>query len=630
MSKLQHTLSGIGGLLLAVMLFIGVNLLADRYLERARYDLTDQGLYTLSEGTRQVLSNLADPVTVRLFLSRDALTPLPALSLYANRVEELLREFERESAGNLELRIIDPRPFSEDEDRAVAYGLQGVPLGDGESVLYFGVVVSGPTTAEEVVPFLSPERERFLEYDLSKMVYQVSVPGRPVVGMLSALPLAGGPGPLPGVGGGRWAILDQLEQFFEVRILDQQTAKIPDDLAALMVVYPENLPERTLYAVDQYVLSGGPALVFVDPYAESAGGGLPGAVGDGSAVVGELLGSWGLSMDDQAVVADINLAQRVRAVVGGRNSVVDYPVWVTVEGALLNDNDVVTASLGQVALGTAGKLAPVEAAAIRTTALIETTADAATVDPSRLGPGSNPAELIQGYVPAGEPAWLAVRVSGRARSAWPGGPPATADPSSPETVSEEEGVAHRDRSEKDINLVVVADTDLLQDDFWVRPQNLLGARLLVPVADNDALVLNALENLAGNAALIGLRTRGDFSRPFTLIEDVRAEAELRFRQKELELVAELDATEQRLSELQRQDSGDAVILDRQQLEELDRFRQRKLEIRGQLREVRRDLRADIEAIESWVRMVNIGLMPLLVGLGGLGLAIWRRRRRLST
>jgi len=610
-----------GGLVLALILLLAVNIFSSAAFRTARLDLTDNQLYTLSDGTRKILANLAEPVTLRLFLSQQLATRLPGLSSHATRVKELLEEYQRAANGNIVLTVIDPEPFSDAEDRAVAYGLTGLPLGDGESTFYFGLVVTGPTNEEEAIPFLSQDRETSLEYEVTKLIYQAAYPKRKAVGLLSSLPMAGLPpmaSPAPG-SSQPWTVLEQMRQFFEVRELGEDVAVIPDDVAVLMLVHPQELSDQTLYAIDQFVLRGGRALVFVDPYAEAdSDGGMAGRGGT-SSTLAKLLQTWGVRLVDGKVVGDSQLAQKVRFNLGSRLITADYPVWMELTPTQLSGDDIITTNVGNLLLATPGRLLPAEQAETQFTPLLFTTTAATEIDSSRLGGLNDPRELLRNYHPAGERFTLAARVTGKIKSAFPDGPPAGDEAPRPPHLAE---------SPDAVNLIVVADSDLLQDRFWVQTQNLPGTRIAIPTAANGSFVVNALDNLAGSNDLISVRNRGSSSRPFTRVEAIRQDAEQQYREKEQQLLDRLEGTERKLVELERgKQDGNAAILSEAQRQELERFRQEKIQLRQELRQVRHELRNNIDRLESWTKFVNIGLIPLLIALGGVAIGIHRRRRR---
>ena len=633
----------IGGIVLAVAVFFALNMFANQALTRFRIDLTEQRLFTLSEGTRNILRALDEPVTLRLFVSRTLASRLPSVSGYVARVRDLLTEYEHAAQGKIVLTVIDPEPFSDEEDRAVGYGLNGIPLLDGESTFYFGLVGTNSLDDQEVIPRFSPEREEFLEYDVTKMIHALGQAELPVIGLVSTLPMDGqspqammtGRPPDP------WLILARIEELFEVRHLSPtDLERVDDDVDVLMVVHPKGLSDRTRYAIDQFVVGGGHALVFVDPNAEAdmtpTIPGLPSI--PGKSEIEDLLAAWGLALDTALTVGDMQLGADVQAQVGDRIANVRYPVWINVPAPLLNREDVVTAQLGNLTFATAGALVPDPDKGLEVTSLAATTAaGAGLVDTNLVGPMANIEQLIREFRPDGTSHLLAARIGGNASSAFPEGPPATG---AEEDAGESEGGGAQGAPDEDapenarpehvgegeINVIVVGDTDMLQDRFWVREQNLFGHRLPVPISANGSFVINALDNLAGSGDLIGIRSRGRFLRPFTVVNELRQEAELRFREKERELIQRLEETEARLNEL-RSGEGSEAVLTADQRNALIDFTNEQLRIRKELRDVRHSLRKDIEALEAWLKFINIGLIAIMIGIGGLLAGLYRMRRR---
>ena len=628
----------LGGVAVALVILLAVNVLGNALFSHARVDLTEGRLYTLTDGTRNILSQLEEPVTLRLFLSQGAATRLPGINAYATRVRSLLQEYARAAGGMIDLRIIDPEPFSEDEDRAVGYGVQGIPIDDRDGILYFGLVGTSSTDDQQVIPFFSGDREEFLEYDLTRLIHQLAHPEPPVLGLMSTLPMDG-PGPAMAMGGAMpqpWVVMEQIRQLFEVQNVPLVTDEIPAEIDVLMLVHPKGLSDSALYAIDQFVLGGGRAVVFVDPLAEAdpAGGGFAMGAAQRSEL-DRLLESWGLTLSESTVVADLQTAARVQTVQDGRPVVIDYPVWMNIQPDQLDPEDVVTANLGPLTLATAGALAAEPEGDARVTPLMQSTPQAAEIGVIHLGMGADPEEVLRQYRPAGSVFDLAVRVTGPVESAFPDGAPAGNDDTDSETAAEE-SETERDRNEtphlsesvEDVNLIVVGDTDLLQDRFWVQVQNILGAPIAIPTASNADFVVNALDNLTGSGDLIAVRSRGSYARPFTLVQDIRQDAELRFRQAEQLLLDELAATEQKLVTLEQQKAGDeALILSEDQRLEIERFRGEKVRIRKELRDVRHELHKDIARLESTTKFVNIGLVPILVGFGGVLMFASRHRRR---
>ena len=635
------------GVVLAVVLLFAVNMLASRLLGPARIDLTEHRLFTLSEGTRGILTNLDEPVTLRFYLSKRELERVPGIGGYADRVRALLEEYRRIAGGKLTLRVIDPEPFSDEEDRAVGFGLRGVPLGLDEGIFYFGLAGTNSVDDEEVIPFFTAEREQFLEYDVTKLVHNLSSPKRKIVGLLSSLPVEGA-GPqmqvaMPGMGGPPWMVVDQVRQLFEVRSLHPKLEEIPEDVDVLMLVHPQSLPREALYAIDQYVLRGGRVVAFVDPFSEAqqeamAGGFMQPAMSKRSEV-DELLAAWGVTLGED-VVADLALALKVRMEQGGRILTFDYPVWMNITPQTFDSDDIVTGNLANLGFGTPGYLEPADGATTTFTPLVTTTSGAAQFTPAQIAAvTTDPRDLLDDYASQDRPYTVVARISGKARTAFPDGRPAgesSEDEDTSETADEETDAGtepkaeHLSESTEDAQIIVVADADMLADRFWVVVQEFLGNRIAIPSAANGALVINALDNLTGSSDLISVRNRGTFTRPFTRVVALRQQAERTFRAKEQELIAELTETERRLIELEESNQGDdALVLTDAQREELVRFRQERVRIGKELREVRRQLRADIEALEAWLKFANIGLVPIVIGLVGLlaGVMQIRRRRR---
>ncbi len=628
------------GLLVGLILLFAINILSNESLTSARVDLTEGRIYTLSEGTQNVLSKIQEPITLRLYLSKRLATRLPEFSSYAVRVEDLLREYQREAGGNIRLQIIDPEPFSGEEDRAVGYGLRAAPVNNREDMFFFGLVGTNSVDDEEVIPFFTREREEFLEYDVTKLVHNLIEVKQPVVGLLSSLPVEGqGPrAALRGLSAPPWMVVEQMRQLFEVRSLEPSLDAVPEDTDVLVLVHPKNLSDRTLYAIDQFVLRGGRVLAFVDANAEAEQGmnvgGLMMPARSRRSELDRLLETWGVVLEKDKIIGDLELAARVRMEREGREVTFEYPVWLTVQPGQMNQEDIVTRQLGNLSLGTPGSLVPAKGAATTFASLIETTSGAAVFSPDKVALSEDPQNLLRTYRPEDRTFTLAARISGNIKSAFPDGRPKdqTADKESSEknTGDERSGPErpHLAESEEAINIIVVADTDLLQDQFWVSVQDFLGTRIAVPTAANGSFVINAVDNLAGSGDLISVRNRGSFVRPFERISELREQAELRFRQKEQELIERLENTERKLIELEESRQGDdGMILTPAQQQELMEFRQERLRIRKDLRDVRHRLRREIESLQDWLKFINIALVPIFVALGGMGVAIWRVRRR---
>jgi ABC-type uncharacterized transport system involved in gliding motility auxiliary subunit len=618
------------GLIIGLIVFLALNIVSNGAFKSARLDLTDGKLYTLSPGTRNILQSLEEPVTLRLYLSDSMLTQLPAINTYAVRVKELLEEYRRLAGGKLHYHLIDPEPFSEAEDQAVGYGLQGVPVDSSNTMFYFGLAGTNSTDAEEVISFFQPNRENFLEYDVTKLIYTLSNPQRKVVGVLSTLPILGSGGlPFQGGGSEAWMIAEQLRQNFEVRKIDLDSSEIPADVSVLMIAHPRDFSETLLYAIDQYVLRGGRVMAFVDPYAEAyeppadPGNPLAAMNAPRHSEFDTLLNAWGVELVKDKVAADLSLAKKVQAHSGQRMVVINYPIWMGLGADYLNQEDIITGKLGDVNFASAGILTPIEGAKTQFIPLVQTSAQAMPIDTSKLGMLADPEDLSRDYQPGGVPLTLAARLTGSLQSAFPQGRPNDEN-------SEDEAVAHLSESKEAANIIIVADSDMLSDRFWVQVQNFFGSRVAIPNAANHTFVSNALENLSGSNDLISVRNRGSLTRPFTKVEQIQQHAEQRYREKEQALQARLKETENKIRELQNlKPEGGALVLNAEQQAELLRFRDEQVKTRKELRTVQHELRKDIERLEARMKLLNIGFMPMLVGVIGIGLGIYSNRRRRS-
>jgi ABC-type uncharacterized transport system involved in gliding motility auxiliary subunit len=618
-SAARSTFGRLGLVALAVIFVVAISL-ADVILRGARLDLTENSLYTLSPGTSQALGNITEPINLYFFFSDKATTDVPYLRAYAGRVRDMLREFGQESGGKLKVTEIDPVPFSDEEDRATQFGLQGIRLDSTPDPIFMGLAGTNSVGDDEIIPFLDPSKESFLEYELAKLVYSLANPKRPVVGLLTSLPMSSGFDPMTQQIRQPWAITNQLRQLFDLRQLEPGVKQIADDVQVLMVVHPKDLSEQTLYAIDQFILRGGRAMFFVDPWSE-ADTGTPGdptaamAGGRGSNL-DRLFAAWGVSVTGDSFVGDDRYALQV---MGPDQRPVRDIGLIGVDPDGLDQEDVVTSGLNLVNFGFAGAISLGDKAPATLTPLVRSSDLAGPVGTAALGFMSDPAMLREGFNPTGERYTLAARISGKVPSAFAAGAPAGAAAGAR---------GHLAAAENPINVVLVADTDFLSDRLWVQTQNFFGQRLANAFANNGDFVVNTLDNLLGSSSLIGIRGRATFSRPFTRVQELRRVAEDRFRVTEERLKRELNETEQKLTELQaRREDRDAMILTPEQEQELERFRDQRVEIRRELRQVQRNLDRDIERLGNVLKAVNIGLMPLLISVASLGLLLVRRQRR---
>jgi len=613
-------------LLVLAVAFLALMVVATFLLRGMRIDLTENDLYTVAPGTKRVLSGLDEPINLYFFFSEEPSRELPALRAYAQRVRELLEEMAQRSNGKVRLTVIDPQPFSDEEDRATQFGLAAAPVGSKGQQLYFGLAGTNATDGKQIIGFFQQEKEEFLEYDVASLIYRLAHPKRPTIGLAASLPINESFDQSTGRMREGWAITSQLRELFDVRVLPPELDSIDPTIDVLMLVHPKNLSPGALYAVDQFVLRGGKLLAFMDPSSEQDAAGqmpgqMPGMGGESRAsTLGPLLTAWGVDYDATKVLGDQGLALTVSMRAGQPPS--RHLGVLSLPKANVNAKDVATANLNSINMMTVGVLKQSAGAKTQFEPLLSSSKDSALLDASKFAFLSDPQTLLDGFVSGNEVRTLAARVSGKFASAFPNGAPLPSATNG--------SAAHLKESSQDANVVLVADTDLLADMLWLRVQNVFGQRYAVAWANNGDLVANLLDNLTGSADLISIRGRQSFFRPFARVDALRLSASQQLRTKEQELNQQLQATEAKLAQLQasRQDQGSLALTPEQQ-QEINRFQQERGRVRKELRDVRRTLDVGIESLGTWLKALNIASIPLLLIVAAIVIAV-RRRRRLTS
>ena len=618
--KYKHLISG-SGILLAAVLAVALITISNNLFTGVRLDLTENRLFTLSPGSVNIITTLDEPISLDFYVSRKTMADFPQLVNYANRVRDLLEEYAAKSGGKIELSVIEPEPFSEEEDQAVASGLNGISVNAAGDRAYLGLVGVNSTDDEAIIPFFQASREDALEYDITKLVYNLANPEKRVIGVMSGLPLFGDPAQgIPD----RWAILDVMEEFFEVRNIGQNSDFIDEDVDVLMVVHPKNFTEQALFAIDQYLLRGGHAMLFVDPLAEGDNAepdpANPYVMPDMSSNLNIMLEGWGLEVGTSEIAADINLAMRVQTQGARGPQESNYLPWLRLEADNLDRQDFSTSELNLIHMGTAGVIDLKEDATVEFAPLIKTTADSMRMQRDLIFFQRDPNVMLSNFESGNNPLVLAARISGTVPSAYPDG--LLIEDEDDEAVPVEDII-----KEGRVDVVLVGDTDILADHFWIRMQNFFGVQIPQSIANNGDFVINTLDNLAGNTDLISLRSRGEFSRPFTVVEQIRRDAEAQFREQEQELQTRLEETEQKIAQLQQEGGDSALLLTEEQAAEIEKFRLEQIRTRKELRAVQHELQKNIERLGTQLKFINIGLIPLIIALLALIAGIQRTRRK---
>jgi len=612
-------------LFVAFMVFVVLN---NALFPGARIDLTENQLYTLADGTGRLIRNIDEPITFRFFFSQQASEDLTALRAYAKRVQELLEEYQVQSEGKIHLEIIDPEPFSDEEDLAARFGLQSVPVNNAGDGLYFGLVGTNSVDDQQIISFFQPDKEEFLEYDISRLIQQLTQNQKPKVGLLSSLQVEGDINMTTFQTSPPWVLIDQLTAAYEVLTISPEQDLLPEDLALLVIIHPKSFSDSLLFAIDQFAMSGGRILLFVDPLAEMDSP-TPGAAQPAipSAPVSDfpLLSNWGLELRADMVLADAGAALNV----GGANGQpVKHLGILGFSAANFNTEDVTLANLESINMATTGILDNLDGATSNVEVLISSSIDAMPMQTSDFQFLTDPEQLFKGFEATGERYTLAARLSGKAMSAFPEGIETAAKPGGQGPSEEPPAQAKSPLKETDnLNVIVVADTDLLTDRLWVQVQDFFGQTIASPWANNGDFVLNTVDNLIGGSELISIRSRGRFTRPFTVVEALRQEAQSRYQENADALQRELEQTESQLSELEQEQSGQNLLaLSPEQEAAIARFQEEKLSIRKQLRDVRHQLDKDIDGLGATLKFINIALVPLLLTLALFGWSYLRRTR----
>jgi ABC-type uncharacterized transport system involved in gliding motility auxiliary subunit len=592
----RNLISGLGLALLAVA-FLMVTLLNNLWFSGVRVDLTENKLFTLAAGTREIVQQIDEPINLYFFFSEKASEDLTTLRAYANRVRELLQEYALLAPGKINLQFIDPEPFSDAEDRAAAFGLQGVPVNNAGDELYFGLAATNALDDQQVIGFFQPDKEAFLEYEISKLIQNLLVQKKPKVGLLSTLKVQGDMDMNTFQTTPAWVVIDQIDQASELQTITPGAESLPADLDLLVLIQPRGLAESLLSSIDQFALSGGHVLVFVDPLAEtdqSQVNPMMGISGAETTIDFPLLAGWGVQLRKDVVLGD---SQQALTVSGVDGQPVRHLSILGLQAQNFNIEDVTLSSLETINVSTAGILDVLDQRSTQVDVLMASSEYAMPIERLRLKMLGDPSELLPDFKATGQFYPVAVRITGSASSQYP--LPLGGESSLP--------------SPNNLNVIVVADTDILSDRLWVQLQDFFGQRIVTPWANNGDFVTNAVDNLTGSSALISIRSRGRFTRPFDVVQDLRREAEASYLNSANDLQSQLAEAERQLGELESsRDEQNLMSLSPEQEATLVRFQQEKLRIRKALRNVRHQLDKDIEMLGSTLKFMNIVLMPLLL------------------
>jgi ABC-type uncharacterized transport system involved in gliding motility auxiliary subunit len=613
------SLYSIGGIVLLLFILISLNVLFARM--NLRWDATQDSLYSLSDGTRDILSNLRKDVVIKLFYSQDtANLPLP-MKTYAKQVLDFLSEYELAGKGRVTVEFYDPKVDSEEEEWAQKYGIQAMSLPTGETV-YLGLVALA-ADQEETIAYLDPTRGNYLEYDITRIIARLQNAEKPTISVISGLPVFGSAMPMamPGQPGQEppWLIIDELKKSYEVKEVRPSANRLDEGTDLVLIIYPKEMSDQLRYAVDQYVLAGGNVIAYVDPLSvlDSTSGQQP-----GGASLDVLFESWGVSMAMDQILVDMDNPTRLT---NRKNQVETDPTWISLGADAFSRDSVITGKLESMLLPLAGAFKK-EAKEIAYLPLLQSSANSSMIN--RMLVQAGPDYLRRDFKPDTDRYDLAVMLRGKFKTAFPEGGPVK-DAGSDGDIGETE-TAHLTGGQKEAAIVLVSDADLLFDQFYVNQQNFLGMNITQIFNDNLNFLLNTAEMLTGSSALIDLRSRGVFERPFSRVEALEKKAQERWLAREQELVKKVEETNRKLRDLEKtKDASQQFILSEEQEREIEKFKDERLRINRELKMVRRSLRAEIESLGARLKFLNIFGVSFLVALGGGFYAYRRRKKRLQ-
>ena len=599
-------------ILAAIFLLSSIIISQSGLFSRLRVDLTENDLFTLNQGTKNILKDIDETIHLRLFYSDQATENIPLLRTYHRQVVDFLEELERYGDGKLKITLIDPVSFSEEEDQASQYGLQALPVGEGGENVFFGLAGTNALDQVEVIPFLQPDKEAFLEYDVAQLIHNLNHPDKRTIGVMSDLPLLGTFDPQTGQVPGQ-IMFEQLREMYDITAISTTEPDL-SGVDLLLVVHPKNLTAGSLFAIDQFVMQGGRLMVFVDPMAQAeevpADPQNPMAQlqADRSSDLAVLFNAWGVGFDKGQVVLDNQQAVSIQSPQGQAIRHLGINSWPKDS---LNQEDIVMLDLSAVNTALAGSLTAADG---RLIPLLRSTSQSMLTRSDPMSLLFNPAGLFDAFQADDQQHVIAARLSGEVNTAFPNG--VDGQPADQLITSNAQP-----------NVVIFADVDVLFDRMWVRAQNFFGRQIYSNFADNGSLINNLIDNLTGSADLIQVRARGTSNRPFDKVQDIQRVSEQKYRETENQLLQQLRETESKLNELQRSKGQEnQLIISQEQQQEIARFKQRKLEVRKSLREVKRNLNKDIEALGSRLKFINIALVPLLLTLVVVFLS-WRKSKR---
>jgi ABC-type uncharacterized transport system involved in gliding motility auxiliary subunit len=640
-NQLQTFLFSAAGVVVMLVILVAIYVVVGAF--KARIDLTEEKLYTLSPGTKAILEKVRNsdtPIQINFYCTQDSKEMPVQLKTYAQRVEELLEEYRKAAGGNIEIKKFDPKPDTEAEDSANLDGVEGRMLGGGLGFgdkIYLGMAIH-QLDAKEVVQ-LSPDREKLLEYDISRAIGRVVSPEKPIIGVMSSLQVMGEINPMAMRMGQMnrsdpWVFIQELKNDFEVKQVDMGVDEIPSDVKVLLVIHPKGISSKGQYAIDQFVLAGGKLIAFLDPLSIVDSRNAPPGMNPlqaaqmGGSTMETLLKAWGITFDVNKVVADMNFATRINQ----QGRVQSAPGVLSVNKEAMNPDDVITSQLDNALIPFGGVFSGTPAEGLKQTVLLHTTQQSQLID--RFMAEFSGDQTAKDFSPSGKEQAIAIRLTGKFKTAFPDGKPKDTaakpeDENKEEKKDEKADTASLKESKADGTVILIGDADFIYDQFCAQVSNFFGQKIAQLMNGNIPLAQNMVEQLAGDSNLIAVRSRATMNRPFTVVSRMKTEAQDRYRAKISELEKSLQDTQTKLSELQRTKQGESnqrFVLSPEQQDEIRKFQTKQAEVNKELRVLRRSLNKEIDSLETRLKWLNIAGMPMLVAISGISLALVKRKK----
>jgi len=630
----ENWLFSVIGVIALLVILIALNLLGN--FSKFRWDLTENHLYTLSQGSQRIVQKLDTPVEIRFYYSKDNASTPVYLRTYAQEVEDLLSEFQQASRGKIKIVKLDPKPDSDAEDSARLDGVEGQTVNLSDKV-YLGLAVSC-LDAKTAIPFLSPGRESLLEHAVSRAISGVANPKKAVIGVMSALPVLGRNNPMMmqrrQQGSAPWVFAQELKENYTVREVSLTADKIDDDISVLLVCYPKGITDSAQYAIDQFLLRGGKMVALLDPFSfvdfqMSGQAGMMGGEGF-SASLDKLLKAWGINFTSNQVVADPAFATKIQR---EANVVQSDPSVLSLTADAINRSDPLGAATNDVLLPFAGAFLGTPADGLKEEVLISSSEQSSLIDAMTVQMGSD--AVRKALKPAHTRYPLAVRVTGKFKTAFANGKPAAppAEPTNPNATptptpsTSSTPVPLKEATNEGV-VVLIGDADFAFDTIAGNEQQVLTQTVFSPTNGNLNFIESSVEMLAGDSNLMSIRSRASANRPFLVVNQMEAAAEQHYQSKIDELENSIAQTKQKLAALQNSNPSDQkTVLSPQQQAEIKKFQENEAKLDKELKQVRKDLRQEIDSLQNTLKWINIAAMPLLVTLAGLGFAIFKRQSR---